>query len=99
MKIFIIQGTLIGVFGTILGVIGGTLLAFNVDSVIAFIEYLFTVQFLSSEVYYISEVPSDPHFVDIVTVAALSFGLTILATIYPSYRASKVNPVEALRYE
>ncbi len=99
MKIFIIQGTLIGVFGTILGVIGGTLLAFNVDSVIAFIEYLFTVQFLSSEVYYISEVPSDPHFVDIVTVAVLSFGLTILATIYPSYRASKVNPVEALRYE
>lgn len=99
MKIFIIQGTLIGVFGTILGVIGGVLLAFNVDSVIAFIEYLFTVQFLSSEVYYISEVPSDPHLVDIVTVAILSFGLTILATIYPSYRASKVNPAEALRYE
>ena len=99
MKIFIIQGTLIGVFGTILGVLGGVLLAFNVDSVIAFIEYLFTVQFLSREVYYISEVPSDPHLADIVTVAALSFGLTILATIYPSYRASKVNPAEALRYE
>jgi lipoprotein-releasing system permease protein len=99
MKIFIIQGTLIGVFGTILGVLGGVLLAFNVDSVIAFIEYLFTVQFLSREVYYISEVPSDPHLVDIVTVAILSFGLTILATIYPSYRASKVNPAEALRYE
>jgi lipoprotein-releasing system permease protein len=99
MKIFIIQGTLIGVFGTILGVLGGVLLAFNVDSVIAFIEYLFTVQFLSREVYYISEVPSDPHLVDIVTVAIFSFGLTILATIYPSYRASKVNPAEALRYE
>ncbi|MGV7234697.1 MAG: lipoprotein-releasing ABC transporter permease subunit [Nitrosomonadaceae bacterium] len=99
MKIFIIQGTLIGVFGTILGVLGGVLLAFNVDSVIAFIEYLFTVQFLSREVYYISEVPSDPHLADIVTVAILSFGLTILATIYPSYRASKVNPAEALRYE
>jgi lipoprotein-releasing system permease protein len=99
MKIFIIQGTLIGVFGTILGVLGGVLLAFNVDSVIAFIEYLFTVQFLSREVYYISEVPSDPHLVDIVSVAVLSFGLTILATIYPSYRASKVNPAEALRYE
>jgi lipoprotein-releasing system permease protein len=99
MKIFIIQGTLIGVFGTILGVLGGVLLAFNVDSVIAFIEYLFTVQFLSREVYYISEVPSDPHLADIVAVAILSFGLTILATIYPSYRASKVNPAEALRYE
>ncbi len=99
MKIFIIQGTLIGILGTILGVLGGVLLAFNVDSVIASIEYLFTVQFLSHEVYYISEVPSDPHLVDILTVAILSFGLTILATIYPSYRASKVNPAEALRYE
>jgi len=99
MKIFIIQGTLIGILGTILGVLGGVLLAFNVDSVIASIEYLFTVQFLSREVYYISEVPSDPHLVDILTVAILSFGLTILATIYPSYRASKVNPAEALRYE
>jgi len=99
MKIFIIQGTLIGLLGTILGVLGGVLLAFNVDSVIASIEYLFNVQFLSREVYYISEVPSDPHLVDIVTVAILSFGLTILATIYPSYRASKVNPAEALRYE
>jgi lipoprotein-releasing system permease protein len=99
MKIFIVQGTLIGVFGTILGVLGGVLLAFNVDSVIAFIEYLFTVQFLSREVYYISEVPSDPHLADIVTVTVVSFGLTILATIYPSYRASKVNPAEALRYE
>lgn len=99
MKIFIIQGTLIGFLGTILGVLGGVLLAFNVDSVVASIEYLFNVQFLSREVYYISEVPSDPHLVDIVTVAILSFGLTILATIYPSYRASKVNPAEALRYE
>ena len=99
MKVFIIQGTLIGFLGTILGVLGGVLLAFNVDSVIAFTEYLFNVQFLSREVYYISEVPSDPHLIDIVTVAILSFGLTILATIYPSYRASKVNPAEALRYE
>ena len=99
MKVFIIQGTLIGFLGTILGVLGGVLLAFNVDSVIAFTEYLFNVQFLSREVYYISEVPSVPHLIDIVTVAILSFGLTILATIYPSYRASKVNPAEALRYE
>ena len=99
MKIFIVQGTLIGVFGTILGVVGGVLLAFNVESVIALIEYLFTIQFLSREVYYISKIPSDPHLADIVTVAIVSFGLTILATIYPSYRASKVNPAEALRYE
>lgn len=99
MKIFIVQGTLIGVIGTLLGVIGGMLLAYNVGEVVAFIERLFSVQFLSQEVYYISEIPSDPQFDDIVTVAAVSFVLTLLATLYPSYRASKVNPAEALRYE
>ncbi len=99
MKIFIVQGTLIGVFGTVLGVVGGVLLAYNVSDVIALVERLFSVQFLSREVYYISEIPSDPQMADIVTVAAVSFLLTLLATIYPSYRASKVNPAEALRYE
>lgn len=99
MKIFIVQGTLIGVLGTVLGVIGGMLLAYNVGEVVLFIEQLFSVQFLSQEVYYISKIPSDPQLEDIVTVAAVSFVLTLLATLYPSYRASKVNPAEALRYE
>jgi lipoprotein-releasing system permease protein len=99
MKVFIVQGTLIGVLGTTLGVIGGVLLAYNVEAVIATIERLFSVQFLSREVYYISEIPSDLHFADVVTVAAVSFVLTLLATLYPSYRASRVNPAEALRYE
>ncbi len=99
MKIFIVQGTLIGVLGTVLGLIGGILLAYNVGEVVALIERLFNVQFLSQEVYYISEIPSDPQLDDIVTVAAVSFILTLLATLYPSYRAAKVNPVEALRYE
>ena len=95
MKIFIVQGTFIGVFGTILGVAGGTLLAYNVGDVVAFIEWLLNVQFLSREVYYISTIPSDPQMADAIT----SFVLSLLATIYPSYRASKVNPAEALRYE
>ena len=99
MKIFIVQGTFIGVFGTILGVAGGTLLAYNVGDVVAFIEWLLNVQFLSREVYYISTIPSDPQMADITTVAITSFVLSLLATIYPSYRASKVNPAEALRYE
>lgn len=99
MKIFIVQGTLIGVLGTVLGVTGGTLLAYNVSEVVAFIEWLFNVQFLSREVYYISAIPTDPQMADITTVAIASFILTLLATIYPSYRASKVNPAEALRYE
>lgn len=99
MKIFIVQGTFIGVFGTVLGVAGGMLLAYNVGEVVAFIESLFNVQFLSREIYYISTIPTDPQMADIMTVAATSFVLSLLATIYPSYRASKVNPVEALRYE
>ncbi|SCX53801.1 lipoprotein-releasing ABC transporter permease subunit [Nitrosospira sp. Nsp1] len=99
MKVFIVQGTLIGILGTTLGVIGGVLLAYNVEAVIATIERLFSVQFLSREVYYISEIPSDLHFADVITVAAVSFVLTLLATLYPSYRASRVNPAEALRYE
>lgn len=99
MKIFIVQGTFIGVFGTILGVGGGMLLAYNVGEVVAFIESLFHVQFLSREIYYISTIPTDPQMADITTVAVTSFVLSLLATIYPSYRASKVNPAEALRYE
>jgi lipoprotein-releasing system permease protein len=99
MKIFIVQGTFIGVFGTILGVAGGMLLAYNVGEVVAFIESLFHVQFLSREIYYISTIPTDPQVADITTVAVTSFVLSLLATIYPSYRASKVNPAEALRYE
>lgn len=99
MKIFIVQGTFIGVFGTILGVVGGMLLAYNVGEVVAFIESLFHVQFLSREIYYISTIPTDPQMADITTVAVTSFVLSLLATIYPSYRASKVNPAEALRYE
>ncbi|PTN11208.1 lipoprotein-releasing ABC transporter permease subunit [Nitrosomonas aestuarii] len=99
MKIFIVQGTFIGVAGTILGVSGGVLLAYNVGEVVAFIEWIFSVEFLSNEIYYISKIPTDPQTSDIVTVAVVSFVLSLLATIYPSYRASKVNPAEALRYE
>ncbi|MBA2352244.1 MAG: lipoprotein-releasing ABC transporter permease subunit [Burkholderiales bacterium] len=99
MKIFMVQGALIGVFGTLLGVIGGVLLALNVDTVVGFIERLFHVQFLSKEVYYISELPSDLQWADVGVIAAVTLTLSLLATIYPSYRASRVNPAEALRYE
>lgn len=99
MKIFIIQGALIGILGTLLGLLGGVLLAYNVGEVIAFIEQLLNTQFLSQEVYYISKIPSDPQLTDIVAVAVVSLILTLLATLYPSYRASKINPAEALRYE
>jgi len=98
-KIFLIQGTMIGTLGTVLGLIGGVALASNVEVVVPFLENLFGIQFLSKDVYYISELPSELQAPDVVLTAVVSFLLTILATIYPSYRASKVNPAEALRYE
>jgi len=99
MQIFMVQGALIGVIGTLIGVVGGIVLAFNIDVVVPFIEQLLNVKFLSREVYYITDLPSDPHQSDVVAIALVSLALSLLATIYPSWRASRVNPAEALRYE
>jgi lipoprotein-releasing system permease protein len=99
MKIFMVQGVVIGLVGTILGVIFGILIALNIGTIVPFIEHLFGVQFLSKDVYYISELPSDLHQADVYTVAYFSFLLSLLATLYPSWRASKTQPAEALRYE
>jgi lipoprotein-releasing system permease protein len=99
MKIFVVQGAVIGVIGTLLGVVSGILLALNIDTVVPAIERAFGFQILSSEVYYISELPSDLHWRDVWTVAAVSLALAFVATLYPSWRASRVNPAEALRYE
>jgi lipoprotein-releasing system permease protein len=99
MKIFVVQGTLIGVIGTLIGVVGGILIAFNIDVVVPAIESAFHTQFLDKSVYYISDLPSDLHWNDVITVACVSLVLSLLATLYPSFRASRVNPAEALRYE
>ena len=99
LKIFVVQGAVIGVLGTILGVVGGVLLALNIDVVVPFLERLLRIQFLSKDVYYISELPSDLHLDDVALVAAVSLALSLLATIYPSWRAARVRPAEALRYE
>jgi lipoprotein-releasing system permease protein len=99
MKIFIVQGALIGVIGTLIGVAGGVVLALNVDVVVPAIERLFGVHFLAKDVYYISELPSDLQGGDVTVIATVSFVLTLLATLYPSWRASRTNPAEALRYE
>jgi len=99
MQVFIVQGALIGVIGLALGLAGGIALAANIDVVVPAIERLFNTQFLAKEVYYISELPSDLQWRDVGIIASVSFLLTLLATLYPSWRASRVNPAEALRYE
>lgn len=99
MAIFVVQGALVGFIGLGLGVLGGVALALNIDVVVPFIENVLGVHFLSKEVYYISDLPSDLQWADVWGVTGISFVLALLATIYPSWRASRVNPAEALRYE
>ena len=99
MWIFMIQGALIGVIGTAMGAIFGVLIALNIGTIVPFIEQLFNVQFLAKDVYYISDLPSQLIWSDVITIVLLSFVLSLFATIYPSLRASKINPAEALRYE
>ena len=99
MAIFMVQGALIGFIGLGLGIVGGVSLALNIDVVVPFIERMLGTQFMSKEVYYISNLPSELQWKDVTTITGVSFVLSLVATIYPSWRASRVNPAEALRYE
>jgi len=99
MTIFIIQGVFIGVLGTALGVAGGVGLALNVETIVPAIEQLFNVQFLAADVYYISDVPSELHWRDVWVMAGVAIVLSLLATLYPAWRAARTHPAEALRYE
>jgi len=99
MMIFVVQGAIIGIVGTLLGVVGGIALALNVTTVVNWIEQVFHVQFLSSSVYFVNYMPSQLEWSDVWRIAACALGLSLLATIYPAWRASRTEPVEALRYE
>jgi lipoprotein-releasing system permease protein len=99
MTIFIVQGALIGIVGTIIGAFLGVLIATNISTIVPFIEHLFNVQFLAKDVYYISELPSHLIWMDVIVIISMSFLLSLLATLYPSWKASKMNPAEALRYD
>jgi lipoprotein-releasing system permease protein len=99
MQIFMVQGMLIGLIGMAIGVIGGVVIALNIGTIVPFIEHLFGVHFLSKEFYYINELPSDLQRNDVLVVAGMSFLISLLATLYPSWRASQTQPAEALRYE
>ncbi len=99
LMIFVIQGTVIGIVGVLLGVIAGSLIAVNVESIVGFLESLFNIQFLQKDVYYISDLPSDLQWSDVVSISSIAFVLSVLATLIPSWLAFKVQPAEALRYE
>jgi lipoprotein-releasing system permease protein len=99
MGIFMVQGALAGVIGTLAGVVLGLLVAFNIDVIVPAIERALSVSFLPSSVYLISRMPSEPQSGDIVPIVIVSLLLSFIATLYPSWRASRVQPAEALRYE
>ena len=99
LSIFVVQGTVIGFAGTLAGVAGGVALATHVETLVPAIESFFDVKFLSPQVYYISAVPSEMRWSDVTKVGVVAFVLSVLATLYPAWRASRVQPVEALRHE
>jgi lipoprotein-releasing system permease protein len=99
MKIFMVQGTVIGFVGTLLGLIGGVVLALNVETIVPALEQVLGQKFLPADVYYISDLPSELHWDDVVKICGVSFLISLVATIYPAWRASRTEPAEALRYE
>ena len=99
LAIFMIQGTLIGAIGIGMGILGGILLANNVETIVPAIENFFRVKFLSPDIYYISELPSDLHWSDVTVIGTVAFLFCLTATIYPAWRAARTQPAEALRYE
>jgi lipoprotein-releasing system permease protein len=99
MGIFMVQGAMVGVIGTLAGLLLGLGVAFNIDVIVPALEHLLGATFLPQDIYLISRMPSDPQQADILPVALISLLMAFVATLYPSWRASQINPAEALRYE
>jgi lipoprotein-releasing system permease protein len=99
MLVFMVQGVAIGLFGTLIGIAAGVALASNVEVVVPFIERLIGIKFLAPDVYYISDLPSQLEWGDVLGTGVVAFLLATLATLYPSWRAARTRPAEALSYE
>jgi lipoprotein-releasing system permease protein len=99
MQVFMVQGSLIGIFGTVLGVVGGITLTLNLERILGAIETLFNVKLLPEDVYYITGLPTDMQTPDIVIITVIALVMSFLATLYPAWRAARTQPAEALRYE
>jgi lipoprotein-releasing system permease protein len=99
MGIFVVQGALAGIVGTLAGIVLGLAIAFNIDVLVPALERMLSTSFLPASIYVISRMPSDPQWADILPIGLIALALAFVATLYPSWRASRVNPAEALRYE
>jgi lipoprotein-releasing system permease protein len=98
-RVFLFQGALVGIGGTLAGAVGGLLVAANLETILPWLEQTFGFQIMPGDVYYVSEVPSEIHSADVLLITAVAFAISLLATIYPSRRAARIEPAEVLRYE
>jgi lipoprotein-releasing system permease protein len=98
VRIFFIQGAVIGWLGVFFGVLAGVVLAINVPTVVPVLEQMFGFQIMPGDVYYVTQIPSTLEAEDVITISVAAFILTSLATLYPARRAARVNPAIALRY-
>lgn len=99
LRVFVTQGTVIGVLGTAAGVILGVTLALNLESIVGFAESVFGIKFLAADVYFISDLPADLRFADVFKIASIALALALISTLYPAWRGARTMPAEALRYE